>query len=445
MKIYNIKSSTVVIESNGVKVLCDPWLFDGEYYGSWFHYPPLEIRDDFFRDIDFIYVSHIHPDHFSKKSFAYLNSEIPVLIHRYESPFLRLNLERLGFNVIEIPNNDEYVLEDDFKIKIIAADNCNPELCGLYFGCGIVESKYGSTQIDSLAVFSDKNHVIVNTNDCPYDLTKSALDSIIKEYRKVDFLLVGYAGAGPYPQCFDMPVNMKEQEANKKKDQFINQAVSFIEHLLPEFFMPFAGTYILGGQLSSLNNFRGIPEIHEALGLIEAKLSENEAIGVLLNDYQYFDLLSKRESRTYLPIVPEERQNYIENILKDVSFDYESDPQPSLDEMLELLDPSFNRFLSKRKSIGFSSSTIVIIDLCQNKRVQFSCSSEHFDIFDVSEPYPDVSFVKYTLDPRLLFKILQGPRFAHWNNAEIGSHISFMRNPNTFERGLYYSMNFFHA
>ena len=34
MKIQNIKTACVVIGSESIKVLCDPWLVDGEYYGS---------------------------------------------------------------------------------------------------------------------------------------------------------------------------------------------------------------------------------------------------------------------------------------------------------------------------------------------------------------------------------------------------------------------------
>ncbi len=37
-----------------------------------------------------------------------------------------------------------------------------------------------------------------------------------------------------------------------------------------------------------------------------------------------------------------------------------------------------------------------------------------------------------------------GPKFAHWNNAEIGSHLQFEREPNIYERGLCYSLSFFH-
>ena len=54
------------------------------------------------------------------------------------------------------------------------------------------------------------------------------------------------------------------------------------------------------------------------------------------------------------------------------------------------------------------------------------------------------SYVVYDLDDRLLKQILKGPKFAHWNNAEIGSHIKFYRKPNIFERNLYYAMSFFH-
>ena len=39
-------------------------------------------------------------------------------------------------------------------------------------------------------------------------------------------------------------------------------------------------------------------------------------------------------------------------------------------------------------------------------------------------------YVRYETDVRLLKRLLMGPRFAHWNNAEIGSHIKFFRKPN---------------
>ena len=54
-------------------------------------------------------------------------------------------------------------------------------------------------------------------------------------------------------------------------------------------------------------------------------------------------------------------------------------------------------------------------------------------------------FISIDTDARLLYWLLQGPRKAHWNNAELGSHIQFRRGPNIYERGLWYCFNFFYS
>ena len=75
-----LRSSTFVLNYNNTKVLFDPWLEDGEYYGAWSHFPPKNISYEEFNDIDLICLTHIHPDHFSRKTFSKLNKKIPVLI-----------------------------------------------------------------------------------------------------------------------------------------------------------------------------------------------------------------------------------------------------------------------------------------------------------------------------------------------------------------------------
>ena len=441
MKLTNIKSSTVVIESNNVKVLCDPWLFDGEYYGSWYHYPPLEIDDDYFKSIDYIYVSHIHPDHFSRKTFAYLDKSIPVLIHRYEVKFLKFNLEKLGFKVIELTNDEPYTLINDFHINIIAADYCNPELCSKFFGCGIVEAKYGSTQIDSLAVFSDGTKTILNVNDCPYELAKTALFNVKERYGHIDLALVGYAGAGPFPQCFELSDKIKIEKAESKQKHFIDQGIKYIQAINPEYFMPFAGTYVLGGRLAEFNAYRGVPEIEAALNLMSNHVN---AHGILLNTYCTFDLYNPGDLEVYEPICVNAKNYYIKHVLSKKPLDYELHQPPNLALLLNLIPPAFERFLKKRKEIQFSSETFIVIWLNDLLKVQFQCNSDSYTFSSNGDPLPE-RFVSYKVDSRLLYEILKGPRYAHWNNAEIGSHIQFVREPNIFERGLYHSMNFFHS
>ena len=76
MKLEFLSSACVKISHNDTSILCDPWLIDGEYLGSWAHYPPFDFNSKDFDDIDFIYLSHQHPDHFSPKTLSKLSKKM---------------------------------------------------------------------------------------------------------------------------------------------------------------------------------------------------------------------------------------------------------------------------------------------------------------------------------------------------------------------------------
>ena len=80
MKITQLNSASNTIEDyvNGssVKILCDPWLNGEEYLGSWAMYPQYNFKPENFSDVDFIYISHIHPDHSSVNTLSKLSKKI---------------------------------------------------------------------------------------------------------------------------------------------------------------------------------------------------------------------------------------------------------------------------------------------------------------------------------------------------------------------------------
>ena len=78
MKTTFVNGACVIVESSGLKIICDPWLTGETYYGSWSIYPPLQIDDKILQDIDLIYVSHIHPDHLHGLSLDKINKDAPV-------------------------------------------------------------------------------------------------------------------------------------------------------------------------------------------------------------------------------------------------------------------------------------------------------------------------------------------------------------------------------
>lgn len=423
----------------------DPWLIDGEYYGSWYHFPKLELNLDLINSCNYIYISHIHPDHFSKASFGLLKKEIPVLIHDYESKFLKFNIEKLGFTVIELPNNKAFTLSGTTYIKIVAADNCNPELCGRFFGCSFVENKDQSTQNDSMALVYDDHSSVLNINDCPFELGEGALEAILEQHPRIDLLLVGYAGAGPYPQCFILPEEEKIKAAENKKLQFLEQGVKYINKVNPVCFMPFAGTYTLGGKLRELNQYRGVPELDFALDYLNKNIGTSSK-GFLLNQYAWYDLVKKEFSSEYRSFSPAEKEIYIEKVLSGKKMDFEDDAYPSEHEVFDLIPAAFKRFSAKKLLLNFNSDTKMIFRLSETKDIVIDLSADcKYSIEEDLQLSSLQKYVRISLDSRLLLRILKGPKFAHWNNAEIGSHLTFERKPNVYESAFYYVFCFFHV
>ncbi|HEX7378198.1 MAG TPA: MBL fold metallo-hydrolase [Pirellulales bacterium] len=448
MEVRLLKSASVLIAARGVKLLCDPWLVDGEYFGSWAHYPPYDFDVADFADLDFIYISHIHPDHFSRKTLSLLPRHVPVLIHAYATPFLRTNIESLGFRVHELPHRRRTHLKNGVHINILAADNCDPALCGRFFGCAQVEKTFGSTQIDSLAVIDDGRYVVLNVNDCPFELARASLALVGEQYAAIDLLLTGYAGAGPWPQCFpQLPRDERDRAAAAKKRQFLEQAEAFVNTTKPKHYLPFAGTYTLAGKLARLNAHRGVPELDEARDFFRragSPIDPGRSRCVALAAGARLDLAGGDCGEQYVPVDRAAKARYIDEVLAARPLDYEACRPPDMAELKALAPQAYQRLERRRRQLGFHSPTKVYISLGDALAARLSLAGEGIDFVAEESAEEEERFVLFRADPRLLLWLLKGPRFAHWNNAEIGSHLELERRPNTFERGLYHLMCWFH-
>jgi len=445
MKLTFHQSATVTIELENVKVLCDPWLVDGEYFGSWAQYPPYDFKPEKFDDIDFIYVSHIHPDHCGAKTLSKLRKDIPVLIHNFPHKFLKNYIENFGFKVKELEHNKRIRLKNDLHINILAADNCNPEICGRYFGCSFLETKFGATQIDTMSVIENGKEIVVNTNDCPIELSEETSLRIKQTYKNIDMLLVGYAGALCFPQCFDYPQEKLEKAMKIKKQRYFTQAEKFIKLFDPKYFMPFAGRYTLAGPLYKLNKKLGIPELEEGLEYLNSKFDQNKNKGIILNSDTSFDITLGKLEKPYEPMDPKAKEDYIKNVLSSYKFDFEEESVPTTDELMSFIPKAYQRFESKRKELHYSSDWTILLDLSTKEILALSCSGGGFKIIPGEDANRYRKFLRFTVDPRLLKWLLMGPKKAHWNNAEIGSHICFKRFPDIYDRAIHYCFNWFYA
>ena len=203
MKITYYTAAVITVEVDGLKILCDPWLYPGAFYGSWYHYPPFEFDPEEFNDIDYIYISHTHEDHLCMKSMKALNKNIPVLIHKFKSPFVKIIIAKMGFNVIEIPHGERYHLTDNAHFKVFSSQESS-------------ESDEGKqTAIDTYCLINDGEHTFVNTNDNFIENIESELHKIKEEYGDIDFLASVYTSASCYPQT---TLSLSDDELEREKN-----------------------------------------------------------------------------------------------------------------------------------------------------------------------------------------------------------------------------------
>ena len=448
MKVKLYRSATVGLNFKDFKILTDPWLTDGEHLGSWFHYPKfdLEANKDELNSYDAIYVSHIHPDHCSSETLKLIDNKIPIFIHSFHRKFLKGKLEGLGFKVNELKNGELLKFNKDLNLRVYAADNCDPELCYKFSGCADLTAKEGSQQIDTLSVFEYKDKVIVNVNDCPFDLAKSTFNEIKKNYNTIDVLLTGYCGAGPYPQCFDnLNAEEKKQEGFKKEKFFLDQAIKFVDELKPSYILPFAGTYTLAGKLSNLNHLRGNPSIDQAYDFFDDFFSKNENYKFIktmrLNPGQSFDLNKEISDGVYVKRDEKKYSEYITKVLSSKKLHYENNAYPKFDDILDLTKKASEKFLEKKllNNVKFKSDIIFNIE---DKYIKVD--KETNEVNSIQKEELKNNYIIFKIDIRLFELLLKGPRYASWNDAEGGSHLTFLRKPDVFDRGLHQLLQHFH-
>lgn len=433
MRVTHIASATVLVEHNGVSLLCDPWLVDGAYGGAWYHWPPLTVRPEDFNGVDAIFLSHVHPDHASLRTLARMRTSIPVYIGSYQEPFLRRNIEKLGFVVHEVApdepvsiyrdidithlrsSNREYLRRGPIDLQIIPADNCDPVQCGAWIGCAVKDIPNKSAQIDSLAVISGGGQRVLNVNDCPYTLSKAALDRVLAD-GPIDLLLTGYAGAGPWPQCFDLPYQHKLAAAQAKRRQFLWQMQAFVEHVQPRAYVPFAGQYVLGGRLFDLNAMRGVPEVGDLVPVPGM---------VRLNRGAWIDVETGEVSE---PWIDPPRWETAREALIDQPLDHDADPEPSdLHELMLQAQAAWPERVAKRGMVN----TWTIDALTERGQ------------WRIASPDESQGTLEIRLDAKLLRRVLT--RQQNMNNVEVGSLATFKRTPERFDRGLFQALAYFHA
>ncbi len=110
MKIHQIRNATLIVEYAGKKILVDPMLSDKGKLPAFipskkwsFKRNPLYdlpiSKEEIIKDVDFVFVSHLHIDHWDKEAENVLPKEIKIFVQDKAD---KLKIEKSGFINVEL-------------------------------------------------------------------------------------------------------------------------------------------------------------------------------------------------------------------------------------------------------------------------------------------------------------------------------------------------------
>jgi UDP-MurNAc hydroxylase len=230
------------IDTRAGSILCDPWV-NPAYFGSWFPFPDNSTLDwDALGDCDYLYISHLHHDHFDPAHLReHVTKNAVVLLPDYPVPDLRDELENLGFHrFFETTDSVKHTVsgpKGDLEVMVVALR-------------APADGPFG----DSGLVVSDGVTTVFNMNDSrPVDL-----DAVHTEFGHVDVHMLQYSGAIWYPMVYDMPARAKESFGTQKRQRQMDRARAYIAQVGAGWVIPSAGPpCFLDPELRYLNDDRG--------------------------------------------------------------------------------------------------------------------------------------------------------------------------------------------
>ncbi|HEY8434523.1 MAG TPA: hypothetical protein VIK68_07905 [Sphingomicrobium sp.] len=210
------------VVAGGKELLCDPWVVGSTYWRSWWNYPPVPAELVASLKPDFIYLTHLHWDHFQSASLRRFDRDTQILVpyDRYER--IVRDLRHVGMtNIRELRHGERIELAPNFA------------LTSYHFAPFITDSA-PMIEADGVTIF--------NANDAK--LAGAPLKHILKRHPRIDFCLRSHSSANPRA-CFHTVDSAEQTEVEDDNDRYIRAFSLFMAAVKPRFAIPFASNNCL--------------------------------------------------------------------------------------------------------------------------------------------------------------------------------------------------------
>lgn len=222
MRITGTGHASMFIETAAGTILCDPWV-NPAYFASWFPFPDNSQLDwDALGRADYLYVSHLHRDHFDEENLTkHISKDTTVLLPEYPTSELESELRALGFHKF-IKTVSEEIVELPGGVKVMIQALTSP-----------TDGPIGDS---SLWVEDADGTRLLNQNDArPTDM------SVFLKHGRIHAHLLQFSGAIWFPMVYELPDNAKRAFGKQKRERGFDRSLRYIDDVKGDWVFPIAG------------------------------------------------------------------------------------------------------------------------------------------------------------------------------------------------------------
>jgi hypothetical protein len=441
--VKNPSNAFVYIELNDSRIIIDPWVKSGLYYGGWSLFPEPESQDEILKNATHLYITHLHEDHCDPHALSKLNKKVKAYIPNiFASHVLKKKLQDAGIeDVILLDCACPSIVADGITFEVIPPMNGFGQEVELYKGS---DSLVESIAIDTgLIVSSDEYKLIFLADNTPYLFNKNK--DQLNRMTGADLLAFPYNGAASdYPICYSNIDDIEMLDISNKREAKRELALlGFFKAVSPKVLMPYSSDFAVIGKAASRfaklsecwwSNKKMVADRYNATtGLPAVALYSGDSL-TLSKDSDQLDFALSRGKVSAVSL--EEFSRSLVDIppLTEKIFKYSG--QNLHDLTLSAADHMF-KFMSKFNIKSDWIFLISINDLSINIPIDMDLKSVVKD-FDNHKKILNVK-----LNSGFYEALLTGK--AHWNNAQLSFQLEWSRVPNIYSHDLYAALNFFHA
>jgi len=437
MKIEFITNASFLVTlNNGKTLLTDPW-FDGPcYYGSWYNFPPVEQKERYFNcKPDYIYISHIHPDHFHPQTLKHFPLDTQIIIARFPHNHLKSQIAACGFKNIQEFDVKKYHPFEKGRIVFF------PEFSTSSFD---VDDGIHYALDTSFLLFDEDGTSLLNVNDNPIQ-TKDATD-LRDKYGSPTISILPTSGASLYPHAFvDYSEAEKEKKCRELTKRMPAKFVSVANELQSKCVIPAAGAYVMGGSIWHYSKYLHQPtpaELKTACrnAKVDFKLIQMFEGDQFSSEDSSLKLNNKCKWRDFSSV---DRLSYAEG-LKNDSLPHEKIeiPDDFTTNWIRAIVKARHNLWTMQEKLNNYPEWDVRIELTGNTPHVFEFPYTKNLIYRPEDKRLNKKSVNYKIDTNLMKMVLL--QSAHWNNVEGAALVEISRKPDDYELSIHNLMSFFH-